>query len=215
MKTVLADAQDQEELFDVLPPPKGEGPVTDPSDVASLMVPNTDGKLFPTITRREAHKTGAWHRAIGLWLFTDDLQVVIQKRSPQKDTNPGKWQMSVAGHVTSGMSVTDTVLNEAQEELGIELKPNEIEFVGVTARSERGHTDRFGDFLDNEYKFLFISKISRRNFTFNNLEISEFAFRDMHEVFDRFRSRDPAYTPMSEKYISIAESAILRYLRKC
>jgi isopentenyldiphosphate isomerase len=211
-----ADAQDQTELFDVLPVPEQTGSlVTDPSLIKALMAANRDGKLFPTLTRLQAHQSGAWHRSVGLWLFTDDRQVVIQKRSLQKDTNPGKWQMSVAGHVTSGMNVTETVLNEAKEELGIELDPSAVQFVGVTTREERGVTERFGEYWDCEYKFLFVSKISsRKNFTFNPLEVSEVAFRDMTEVFSRFRMKDPSFTPMSERYIALAEAAILRALRR-
>lgn len=210
---MIPDAQDLDELFDVLPPPKQEGILTcEPPDIQALMATNLDGKLFPRITRGHAHKTGAWHRAIGLWLFTDDLQLVVQRRSLNKDTHPGKWQISVAGHVTSGMSVQETVLNEAKEELGIDLKLSDIEFVGVSARSERGHTERFGDFWDCEYKFLYICKIPRRNFDFNPFEISEYAYMEMQEVFHRFETKDPDFTPMSEKYIEIAEAAILKHV---
>ena len=204
----MQDGQDQEELFDVLPPPESDGFITDPEKIRFLMQPNRNG-CFPTITRKDAHRTGAWHRAIGLWLYTPDGRVVLQKRSELKDTNPGKWQMSVAGHVSSGQSVVEAVLTEAEEELGIKVEPSTLHFVCVKTSTEQGNTSRFGEFLDREYKFLFIAPLEEQAFSFNKFEISTYKYDKIHDVFKRFIDKDPTYCPMSVKSAEVAEAAIM------
>ena len=213
MPTPNNDGQDQGELLDVLPTPDHMGPQTDEARLPFLLAANTDGR-FPTITRRDAHARGAWHRSVGLWLYTADGDVVLQKRSHLKDTNPGKWQMSVAGHVASGQSVLDAVLSEAHEELGIKLKESDVEFVIVSAKSESGHTERFGKYVDSEYKCMFISKIERQDFKVNDMEVSAYEYRNMHDAFNRFRMKDTNYCPMTEQYADIADTAIMNALKR-
>ena len=200
----MSQAQDQNELFDILPEPPAFGIVADPQN---LMQANNSGQ-WPTATRREAHKKGLWHRSIGVWLFTRDGKVALQKRSMMKDTNPGKWQISVAGHVSSGQSVLDAVLAEAQEELGIQLAATDLEFVGAVVRKESGETATFGKHVDNEYKFVFTCMIEEREFEFNTAEVTSVVFQPIQEVFEKFTSRDPSYCPMSPEYISIAYDSI-------
>ena len=45
------------------------------------------------------HKKGLHHITVHLWLFTGKRNVLIQKRSKNKELNPGVWDVSVAGHV--------------------------------------------------------------------------------------------------------------------
>ena len=54
------------------------------------------------IEKAEAHRTGAWHRAAHLWIVTPDRRVLLQRRALTKENFPGKWDVSVAGHVGAG-----------------------------------------------------------------------------------------------------------------
>ena len=204
----MHQGQDLNELFDILPPPEATGRVENPE---SIMHANSDAR-WPTATRKEAHEHGLWHRSVGLWLFTKDGRVAIQRRSLFKDTNPGKWQKSVAGHVSSGQSVFDAVLNEAREELGIELERDDVEFIAALPLIGRGATPRFGKYVDKEYKFIFMCMIEERNFDFNPDEVSAVEFRLLHDVFEKFMSGDSEFCPMSHEYIEIVQEAISRRL---
>jgi len=76
-----------------------------------------------SITRQEAHSgTKKIHRAVDTLLTNDKNQVLMQKRSKYKDTNPGYWATSASGHVTYGQSYEEAAIRETKEELGISLK---------------------------------------------------------------------------------------------
>ncbi len=62
-----------------------------------------------------------FHDEIGLWIIdVENGKVLLQKRSANKLFNPNKWGI-VAGHVTADETIEQAVINEAKEEIGIDL----------------------------------------------------------------------------------------------
>ena len=185
------------------------GPLEDPVLIEHLLVANTDGR-FGTVSRRRAHAEGLWHRSIGVWLYTMDRKVVLQKRSMTKDTRPGRWQMSVAGHVSSGQSVIDAALAEAKEEMGITLHPDDLKFVGVATSIGTGSTDRFGQFVNKEYEFFFIAEYrDGQVLNFNRAEVETVETVDIDYAFDKFRSLHADFCPMVPELLDSAYEMIL------
>jgi len=41
---------------------------------------------------------------VHVWIYNSKGRVILQKRAEGKDTFPGRWDVSVGGHVTSGDS---------------------------------------------------------------------------------------------------------------
>lgn len=71
-------------------------------------------------TRQECHQNPSLiHRTIGVLVFSTDGRVLLQKRSRQKDMDPGRWGTSCAGHVRKGQTYLQTAIRELEEELGI------------------------------------------------------------------------------------------------
>jgi isopentenyl-diphosphate delta-isomerase type 1 len=66
------------------------------------------------------HDKTLTHRAIGVLLFNDNGELLLQKRSKYKDLNPGKYTISVGGHVLKGQTYKEAANREMQEELGIQ-----------------------------------------------------------------------------------------------
>jgi isopentenyldiphosphate isomerase len=85
--------------------------------------------------RGDVHRDGDWHRAFHLWVVHPDGYVLLQRRSPAKDLAGGCVDVSVAGHVRAGETLQG-VLREADEEIGLELRPDAVTFL-ETLRSER------------------------------------------------------------------------------
>lgn len=67
------------------------------------------------------------HRSVHVLVFHPDGSLLLQKRSLSKDTQPGKWDTSVGGHVGFGQSYEEAARREAEEELGLLL--GELEFL--------------------------------------------------------------------------------------
>ena len=52
------------------------------------------------IDRKTCHENKVWHRSAHVWVFDKERnRVLCQKRSEKKDTFPGMWDISAAGHI--------------------------------------------------------------------------------------------------------------------
>ncbi|MCD8193866.1 MAG: NUDIX domain-containing protein [Tannerellaceae bacterium] len=77
---------------------------------------NTVGKA----TRRECHSgSKLLHPVVHLHIFNEAGDLYLQKRSMDKDIQPGKWDTAVGGHIDYGESVETALRREVSEELGI------------------------------------------------------------------------------------------------
>jgi isopentenyldiphosphate isomerase len=83
------------------------------------------GRVIGHAPRREVHGNPELiHRSVHV-LVLDSAEkgahgkIFLQKRSADKDIQPGKWDTSVGGHVAPGESVLKAAKREMGEELGI------------------------------------------------------------------------------------------------
>ncbi len=103
-----------------------------------------------TVERTEAHAEGIRHRTAHVWLLRrcpDGVEVLLQKRSAGKDSFPGCYDISSAGHIPAGCGFLESAMRELSEELGLEAAPEEFIYCG---RRQIFHKDRFHgrDFVD-------------------------------------------------------------------
>lgn len=68
--------------------------------------------------RSEVHRLGLRHRAVHVLVFNARGEVFLQKRSLNKDRQPGVWDSSASGHLDSGESYDACAVRELREELG-------------------------------------------------------------------------------------------------
>lgn len=87
-----------------------------------LDVVDDNDEVIGVKTRGEIHARGLMHRAVHILVFNRSGQLFLQKRSLQKDEQPGKWDTSAAGHVDSGENYLDCACREIGEELGIAVE---------------------------------------------------------------------------------------------
>jgi isopentenyl-diphosphate delta-isomerase type 1 len=86
-------------------------------------VVDAEDSLLGQATRREVHARGLRHRAVHVLIFDSQARLYLQRRSPGKDTHPGKWTSSASGHVDFGESYDQSARRETREELGLSLRP--------------------------------------------------------------------------------------------
>jgi isopentenyldiphosphate isomerase len=69
--------------------------------------------------RSVVHRLGLRHRATHVLVFNSRGQVFLQKRSMAKDRQPGLWDSSASGHVSSGEDYDTCAVRELFEEIGL------------------------------------------------------------------------------------------------
>ena len=92
------------------------------SDEELFPLVDEDGNQIGKATRRECHSgTMLLHPVVHLHVFNAKGELYLQKRSTDKDIQPGKWDTSVGGHVDYDETVENALKREAREELGLEI----------------------------------------------------------------------------------------------
>ena len=89
-------------------------------------VVDENDRVISQASRHEVHRRGLRHRAVHVFVFNRRGDLFLQKRSRWKDKHPGQWDSSAAGHVNAGDTFADTAPREIHEELGVEVRPEEI-----------------------------------------------------------------------------------------
>ena len=81
---------------------------------------NEWGHVVGQATRAECHRDPALiHQAVHVQVFDRDGRLFLQKRAATKDTQPGRWDSSVGGHLRAGEHPEHGARREMQEELGV------------------------------------------------------------------------------------------------
>lgn len=87
---------------------------------------------FFVFRRSAVHRDGDFHRAVHIWIFAESTkELLLQKRSDDKDSWAGLWDISSAGHISAGDASLNTARRELQEELGVNLPADAFEFLFV------------------------------------------------------------------------------------
>lgn len=113
------------------------------SDEILVEVDKNDN-VIEEIVKRDAHSDSTrYHRAAHIMIFNSHGEVILQKRSFNKFTSPGKWDMH-GGHQVAGQSIEQCAVAELSEELGI------------TTDLKFHHKGLYQDDFQSEYFYLFV-----------------------------------------------------------
>ena len=83
--------------------------------------------------RSLVHRDGDLHGTVHIWVVQKSekgYNVLLQKRSKNKDSFPGCYDISSAGHVEAGFDYLESAIRELSEELGIRASVEELQFLG-------------------------------------------------------------------------------------
>ncbi|MCG6155748.1 NUDIX hydrolase [Rubinisphaera margarita] len=144
------DRQTGEEWFDIV----------DPQD-----------NVLRSAPRSVVHGGKHLHRATHIWVFNSTGQLLIHKRTAEKEEEPLRWTSSAAGHVSAGEDYEPAAQRELHEELALDgtlFRMHKI-FAGPDVGYE--HTVLFGCRTDAkptpdpreilEYRFMDPAEVAR------------------------------------------------------
>ena len=156
-----------------------------------------------TVERTLAHSQGIRHRTSHVWLLRKRqgrVEILLQKRSADKDSFPGCYDISSAGHIPAGVDYISSALRELKEELGEEASSEELRCCGT--RYIRYEEVFYGKpFRDNQVSkvFLLWRDKEAEEFTLQREEIEEVKWFDFYECMEQVKNNTIRHCIMQEE----------------
>lgn len=144
-----------------------------------------------TVSREIAHRDGILHRTSHVWIFREmagKKQVLLQRRSKQKDSYPGLYDTSSAGHIPAGEEPLPSALRELEEELGIRATADQLAYAG-SFRIEYEETFHDRIFHDNEFTHVYVYRepVDIQDLRLQETEVEDAAWFDLEEVWNEIQ----------------------------
>lgn len=166
-----------------------------------------------TVERSVAHRDGILHRTAHVWVTRErdgKIQILLQKRSQNKESFPGLYDTSSAGHIPAGVDFVPSALRELREELGIAAEAEQLHYAGsFRIRYEKIFHGAL--FRDNEFTrvYVYLEPVDERALRLQESEVEEVRWFDLEEVREEIRhSRDRFCVPAE------GLDVLIRYLQK-
>lgn len=147
-------------------------------------------------SREEIHSDGSYHGSVHIWYVEDD-EVLLQKRSQNKDLCAGKWDAAATGHINAGENPLDAALRELREELKLEVCTDNLKLLFI----QKTHIEE-GSFVSNEINFVYrlVARIGRDRFVPNKEEISKIAFVTTAQLREMFMQDETQLAFLSAEF---------------
>jgi isopentenyl-diphosphate delta-isomerase type 1 len=154
--------------------------------------------------RNLVHQDGDWHKSVHVWIVNSDNKVLMQKRSANKESHPNMWDISFAGHITSGDTSIETVIKEGGEELSIDIVESEIQFL-FTYKKQTVLNN--GTFINNEFNDVYLL---RKNLDISTVklqkeEVSEIKWFSIGEIKDILKEKREGYLIHEKEYEALID----------
>ena len=144
------------------------------------------------VSRDEAHDKGIRHRTAHVWIVRHSLSgydALFQKRSENKDSFPGMFDTSSAGHIPAGDEPEVSALRELSEELGIEASLDHLSYAGIFhIRYEKEFHGRM--FRDNEVTtvYVYTEPVKIEDLRLQESEVSEVRWFSVEDVWKEIQT---------------------------
>ena len=161
--------------------------VLDGKELELFDILNEDGSKTGIVKERGvAHREGALHGTVHIWIVRENeksgYDVLLQKRSNNKDSHPGCYDISSAGHISAGDEMMESALRELWEELGLSVQPEHLELFGTThVKFEKTFYGK--RFRDNEISsdFVYRQPVDMEKLKLQESEVAEVCWMDYEE----------------------------------
>lgn len=149
------------------------------------------------VERSYAHTEGICHRAAHIWIvrkINGKYQVLLQKRSENKDSFPGQFDTSSAGHIQAGDEPLESALRELSEELGIQADASQLFFAGTfPMKFDKEFHGKM--FRDREVAFVYCYKepVDTESLVIQKEELDSVEWFDLAEVYEACKTHNAGF----------------------
>lgn len=163
-------------------------------------------KTGEILSRKEIHQRGLWHRAIVIAIINGNNEVLLQQRSINKDKNAGLWDISVAGHISTGQDAISAAAREINEEVSVGIKAK-VSITDFRYMFSYRVSQRFSeDYVENQFYDFFILRkngLRAKDITLQESEVQDAKFVSLQELEEILQTdcivkRDPVYDALRD-----------------
>jgi isopentenyl-diphosphate delta-isomerase len=104
-----------------------------------------------TLEKQRAHVEGRLHRALSVFVFNAEGDILLQRRAATKYHSPGQWTNTCCSHPRPGEHVADAARRRLREEMGFEC--DLVPAFAFTYRAEVG-----GGLVEHEFDHVFLGR---------------------------------------------------------
>ncbi|MBO6657571.1 MAG: isopentenyl-diphosphate Delta-isomerase [Pseudomonadales bacterium] len=159
------------------------------SDLEDLILVNENDESIGTMPKRACHEAdGRLHRAFSVFLFNEQGDVLLQKRSEQKMLWPMYWSNACCSHPRDGETSEEAAHRRLQQELGIKAELTFLYKFQYHARYEDVGSE-------HELCWVWIGRAEAEDVDPNIHEIAEWRFFSKEELNQELDFNPEAYTP--------------------
>jgi isopentenyldiphosphate isomerase len=176
-----------------------------PSPVEMIDVVDENGVPTGRIKPRTSiHRDGDWHKTVHVWIANSRGEVLFQKRSLTKESYPGAWDVSAAGHIESGETSAAAAIKELGEELGITVPPQDLRFL---FSQKSASVLNNGAFVDNEINDVYVVclDLDPDAIRVQESEVSGVRFVRKEELGRLAKHPDNSFVPHDREYLRVYE----------
>ncbi|MGE5627665.1 MAG: NUDIX domain-containing protein [Solirubrobacterales bacterium] len=185
------------------------GACLDGKDMELFDIRTSEGELTGKTSERSlVHRYGDLHGTTHVWVVRHNenggFEVLLQKRSENKDAHPGFYDISSAGHIPAGEDFLNSAIRELEEELGISAKPEELNFIGM----HTGHmaAEFYGKpFLNNELSAVYIynKDVDIKTLTLQKEEVESVMWIDYEDCLEKMRNGTLKHCIFMEEFLML------------
>ena len=150
-------------------------------------------KTGEILSRSEIHKRGLWHKVIVIAIVNENNQVLMQQRSYNKEKNAGMWDISVAGHISTGQDSLSAAKREINEEvsvnLGYTVDIKDFRFMFSYRTQEKINEN----YMDRQYHDFFILRkngLKEEDIKIQESEVEKVKFVDVSELNNMIENKE-------------------------
>ena len=160
--------------------------------------------------KAEVHKDEDWHRGVHVWIANSKEELLIQKRNPLVSLVPDQWDISCAGHVSSGEDLVAAATREMNEELGLDFDQSSFVYLFIVSQE---YFIQAGGFTHKSFDnvYLLQSDVDLKNLKLEEGKISEVKFIPFNELEEVINRGDKDFVPHPEEYKRLFEELRKRY----
>jgi len=137
--------------------------------------------------KMEAHLTGALHRAVSVFIFNGNGELLLQRRAQGKYHSPGKWSNTCCTHPRLGELTLDAARRRLKEEMGIDSELTSVGTILYRADFENG-------LVEHELDHLFFG-FNDHTPSINQEEVDSYRYIDLDELKIETTTYPERFTP--------------------